>query len=99
MSEDFMTDDIALLNKRDDLPEEVKRELRKIPMKESLRVQIVELLRVYGLLNVDEIIVGLWRTFGKVTTKRTVYVRLQELCDTGEIERVKAGHYRVQEAA
>lgn len=92
-------DRLALLNKRDDLPEELKQQLCKIPPKDWLRVQIVEVIREHGVLNVDEILVGLWRGFKKMTTKKTVYQRLSELCDTGEIERVKPGHYRVKEAA
>jgi Fe2+ or Zn2+ uptake regulation protein len=90
-------DRLAMLQSREDLPEEVRRQLCKVPPHEWLRVQIIEVIREHKSLKVDEIIVGLWRKYKKVTTKRTVYSRLQELCDTGEIERVKIGCYKVKE--
>lgn len=90
-------DRLALLKKRDDLPEEVKRQLCAVPPREWMRIQIVEVLREYGVLNVDELIIGLWVKFKRISTRKTVLTRITEMCDNGEIQRVKRGFYKLPE--
>lgn len=88
-------EDRQLLSNRDDLPDEVKSQLCSVNSREWIRVQIVEVLRVYGTLNIDEIIVALWRNHQRVTTRKTVYNRIQELSQAGEIKRAKLGYYQL----
>lgn len=91
---------LAMLTEaRKDLPEEVRRQLSKVDPRDWLRVQIVEAMRGRGVQSVDDLIVNLWVKFKRVTTRKTVLTRVSEMCDTGEIERVKRGFYKLPEEA
>jgi len=90
-------DRIAMLSKRDDLPEEVKRQLGKVPPREWLRVQIVEVLRSGQEMHIDEILAQVWRLFKKIANKRSVNNRLIELCQSGEVKRIRHGFYKITE--
>lgn len=87
---------LAMLS-RVDLPEEVKRELCKVSPRDWMRVQILGVMHGKAVMCIDEIIVSLWVEFKRISTRKVVCNRLSEMCETGEIERVKNGHYRLPE--
>ncbi len=79
----------------EDFPEELRRQLSKIPQKDSLAWQVLTVMRGQDVMSLDEIIIAIWRKSGKVSKRRCVHTRMQMLSDTGHVERVMRGFYKL----
>lgn len=81
----------------DDLPDELKAQLRgiKTNFRPTTRSLILAILYQYGDLSVNQLIIGTYKIEKKTTLRNTMYSHLRDLRTQGLIERPEKAIYRL----